>query len=292
MKSCLITLFLVLLLVSCSRTPEVTPTIPTPGDNPSQTGTNIGTGSDVSNDNPTNPDVVSNPIFQTEEFKSSLKALKTTKNNLILNGHILPQGQIDSGVEEINWISHKIEVEVSIDNYKLIDWAPGFVVDHYRDPDPLTGISLNAVYKFIDNNSIVGISNVFNNFLDKAESFYTSYKDDIGESDKKLLELQFSLVESTQMSYENFVADQNERAKIKTMTWSEILEEYKIKDIVLCDKRLDLINVSELNWAEDQTELNILVKEGKVRSLKNDSRDLFDKNKVFKVYDNYLIYIK
>ena len=266
----------------CSKTPDYMNKISTQtqqnqdGTDPSQTGT----------DSPTPG------IMDSAEFKESIKKLKSAEYKLKEAGHILPEGLIDLGVKELNWIDHKVEIEVGPKQYKKIKWIPGYVVSHHRTFLPDLNYWVDPVFKFIDIESFKDIESKMNSYLDTAESFYKSYKGDIGESDKKLLELQFDLVESTLISYDNHVADLIERQKIKTMTWGEIVGKWSLSDVVLIDKSLDLLYISGLVLDDNQELLGPLVKEKKVKSLTNDDRDLSPVTQNFKVYENYLIYIK
>ncbi|MBT7608614.1 MAG: hypothetical protein HN576_02590 [Bacteriovoracaceae bacterium] len=284
MKLLLLVLIYALLAASCSDKATVSPIDSrreqiTP--DPNQDGTDVSPdGTDL------------NPIFQTLEFKASLKSLKSAKLNLTLQGHLLPMGLIDLGVENINWIFHDIKVETTLNEYKWIPWTPGYVISHYQNPDPITGVSIDAVYKFLDNDSFDKINDHLNNFLNRAESFYNSYKDEIGESDKKLLELQYSLVENTQANYENHLADLNERSKIRTMTWSKILEEFPMSDLVYCDESLDLIYIAGLIVSGEDEILGPLVQDDKVILLENEKPTLYPESRIFKVYTNFLTYIK
>ncbi|MBT7609893.1 MAG: hypothetical protein HN576_09055 [Bacteriovoracaceae bacterium] len=287
MKFLIVNLILILVLISCTKKNEDIPVLALP-DQTVQTRAddipNVGDAPDttIGDDTPT-------AIIDSAEYKASLVTINKAEIALFQAGHKLPQ--VITG-DVVNWLDHEIEIEVGLNSYKKRKWEPGYVVSFYRDYIEEFNMWKDPVFKFIDENSWPAISKLMNTYMDSVEYHYTSFEDDIPEKERLLLENKYNLVQDTFTSYRGHLLDQVERSKIKDMTWEKILEKFKLKDIMLCDKSLDLIYISELLIADDQDTLGPLVENKKIRSLKKESRDLFESSKEFKVYENFLIFIK
>jgi hypothetical protein len=276
-------------MFSCTKRPHET-FAPVTEDQVVQT--RDGTGTDPVDDV---PPPAPTSILDSAEYKASILAIKVSEIALSQAGHKLPQ--IING-DEITWLDHEIEEEVGITSFKKRPWEPGYVVSYYREFMPALNISAKPVFKFLDGNSWPAISKLMNSFLDAVETHYATYENDMPKKEITFLEGKYELVEQTFANYRAHLLDQVERGKIREMTWAEILKKTEddegnpsLKYVYLCDKSLDLLYVSSLVNSDNQELLQPLLESKKVRPLKTEASDLFQSDKVFNVYENYLIFI-
>ncbi len=227
-------------------------------------------------------------VLNGPKYQASKKLLTDAEYALRKTGH-----KFDTLVEnkKIKWLDHDIEIETSFNNYEKIPWEPGYIFSYYRDYSPDTYFHFKGVYVFINENSWPKINQTFLDFLDYAKTHYQNYNQEMPPEEVDSLTAQYDLADQTLLNYENHFMNQAERKKIRTMTWEEILNEYKIEDLVYCDSSLDLVTIA--SWfISDEPQLETLVDQKKVKLLEYENINIFPKNKVFKTYKNFLIYIK
>lgn len=233
----------------------------------------------------TNENNVQPNSYTRPEFIDSARRLILANHHLRNVGHQIPQALEDLEAESLNWMDHKILIEVGKNEYKTIDWVPGYVYSHHRGN--------RVIYKNLDLQTFEDIEKKMKAYLSSSKAHYNSYKQDLDETTLRLMELQYILVEETLDSYMKKIEDlRTEGSKIKTMTWNEILRNWNISDIVWTDTGVDLLSLANFIIEDNQDELAPLEREGRIRLLKASDTNKFPPTQNFQVYEKYFIYIQ
>jgi hypothetical protein len=287
MKFLVLNFILLTIFISCTKKNNDI-LVPTSPEDTVQTRNDDDNTDTIDIPEPTIDDGTIMTILDTPEYKKSLQKIKLAEIALAQAGHKLPQ---EIKGDEVKWLDHEIEIEISLNTYKKQPWKPGFVVAFYRDYIEQFNVWKDPVFKYLDENSWPAISKLMNLYMDHVESHYEEYENDMTEDARFLLENQYNLVKDTFVSYREYLLDQVERGKITEMTWEEIIADSEMKNIILLSKELDFINISELVNAQDSS-VAIMVDENKIRVLENETSELYLKTKKFITYKNIFLYIK
>ena len=238
-------------------------------------------------------------IFETEEFKNSLKQVQLKERILHDRGYRMNKNEDGT----YSWKEYFYKNELG----GTIKWQEGVFVTKYRTKvggpthDLVTGeelplfsenISLyhtEPVFEFLSVDNWPKLEKFLGEAQDAIAAHYNKYMNDLDEKSKLDLEAKFSLLVNGYNNAKGHVSYLN----LPILTWENILDKYDKEDLLWISKDIDLFKVVDLflTGSNNQT-LRELNSNGKIRSFENEEPNVFEKNRKFKVQSAILVFIQ
>jgi hypothetical protein len=237
-------------------------------------------------------------IFETEEFKNSLKLIEIKKRTLFDRGYKLKKNTDGS----YSWKEYSYKDELG----GTIKWQEGIFITKFRTKlggpshDLISGeelplfsdeISLyhtEPVFEFLSLENWPKLEKYLGEAQDAIANHYNKYINDLDDQNKLDLEAQYNRMVSAYNNAKGHV----EYLSLPIMTWEEIVNKFGTRLLIYIDDR-NVNLISLLPELLNNSEIGRTYKEeGKVISLRDKPEDYFPLDKKFKVYSDIITLIQ
>ncbi len=285
-------LAILLILVSCGDKPQEQ----TVGSTPTEvTKPPISTNPDSSGtDEPVS-------VFETEEFKNSLKNISLKERILLNRGYRMKKNEAG----EYIWEEYTYKNELG----GTLKWEEGVFITKFRTKiggpthDLITGDELphfseemtlyhtQPVYEFLNLENWPKLEKYLGETQNAIADHYNKYINDLDASTKLDLEGKYQRVANAYSNAKSYI-DSISTKPYEVADWELILNTVQIQDIVWISRDLDFVKTTNtiLNGGFDSLEHELRI--GKIKLLENQPDDVFAKKKKFKVIVSILTFIQ
>jgi hypothetical protein len=236
-------------------------------------------------------------IFETEEFKNSLKQIKIKERALFDRGYKLKQNADGS----YSWKEYFYKNELD----GTLKWQEGVFATKFRTKiggpthDLISGEELplyseemslyhtEPVFEFLSLENWPKLEKYLGEAQDSIADHYNKYMNDLDDSTKQDLEARYNRIVS---GYNNAKGHVN-YLKLPILTWSEIITKYGKKDLIWVHKKHSLFDLA--NWfINDDPRLGPIAENREALYLDTTPDDKYPSEKKFRVYSALFHFIQ